>query len=619
MTDATITTHEGSLDSWLRLAAELERIQVRPSDVQVKNLAKELGLDLRTVRSAIKLRFGQERNRRGVIERFGDFLLRLSGWPVRLIQPLFDKQPYVTATVVALVFGVLIVMAAVPLGMLSSMNDSTVMGAMIAAGVVSVLLGYFLYQGALLFNKADVNLATRLAFFLAALPMALIAPTLVLVFLFLPTGSEQPARWEVVLAIPMVYLALAVFLAPIFVFAAALGGYSKALRRMSEERDADRQTLLKRVFDLRSRLGTEEECGPGEVCETDREMYTPHPVFRYAATRPFVSALVAVVALSAMDTLARMAWYGWLRDLVKAVNPLVDLLGLMLFVVGIVVMFQVGAAIGTLRRAAATGFAIAVGVVLSYLVVVVLPPTLTAPDASHSVAAMFRHQWFNMAVSVLAYYVPMLAGAMTGAYGDYVRQERLLASNDRLAIASEIERLRGKLQRENQQAHFLSVDVVGSTAMKVNEDPLAVEYTFTEFHRFVAQRVLDAGGVVRSTAGDGALAAFRGAADAIEAALSIQGDLEGFNRAQNSLANPFQLRVGIHGDTVAGDAPTVSYSNAIDIAVHVERACPAGRVAVTVQALESAGRPLAHQRLDATVDGLAVAILSPADEREYGV
>src|SRR5207249_2308616 len=79
--------------------------------------------------------------------------------------------------------------------------------------------------------------------------------------------------------------------------------------------------------------------------------------------------------------------------------------------------------------------------------------------------------------------------------------------------------LEDRLRERKREQTFLSIDVAGSTRMKEGEDPLAIEYSFRNYHRFVTRIVHVGGGKVYSSSGAGVLAAFERPQDSARAAV----------------------------------------------------------------------------------------------------
>jgi class 3 adenylate cyclase len=184
-----------------------------------------------------------------------------------------------------------------------------------------------------------------------------------------------------------------------------------------------------------------------------------------------------------------------------------------------------------------------------------------------------------------------IAGAAAG-----VMLNRMFAQNrtklglrdpvqDRQELLAQLHQLREKLHSGEQSMTFLSVDIVGSTKLKQNADPLAVEFTFNEYHQFVERAARKYGGRVHSTAGDGAICAFDHPQQAYGAARNLQSGLIELNTLRNKLGVPISIRCGVHSGTVvapdASDVTSLNFAEVIDIAAHLQKVTPPGGIAVS--------------------------------------
>jgi class 3 adenylate cyclase len=156
---------------------------------------------------------------------------------------------------------------------------------------------------------------------------------------------------------------------------------------------------------------------------------------------------------------------------------------------------------------------------------------------------------------------------------------------ERQDLLRQLVTLQEKLRSGEQSMTFLSVDIVGSTRMKEMADPLSIEFTFNEYHSFIDMVTRKYGGRVHSTAGDGLTCAFDHPQQAYGAARNIQAGMIELNTFRNKVGVPIVLRCGIHTGTVmapnAEDIKSVNFAHVIDIAAHLQKACPPGGVAVS--------------------------------------
>gem|GEM_PF-496080 len=185
----------------------------------------------------------------------------------------------------------------------------------------------------------------------------------------------------------------------------------------------------------------------------------------------------------------------------------------------------------------------------------------------------------------------VIAGAVLGlaAHRLFERNRNKLGLKDplkeRQELLKQLHELRDKLHSGEQSMTFLSVDIVGSTRMKQNADPLAVEFTFNEYHHYVERITRKHGGRVHSTAGDGVICAFDHPQSAFSAAKNIQGELIELNTHRNKIGIPIAVRCGVHSGTVvapdAEDVTKLNFAEVIDIAAHLQKASPVGGIAVS--------------------------------------
>jgi class 3 adenylate cyclase len=156
---------------------------------------------------------------------------------------------------------------------------------------------------------------------------------------------------------------------------------------------------------------------------------------------------------------------------------------------------------------------------------------------------------------------------------------------ERQELLKQLVDIQDRLRSGEQAISFLSCDIVGSTRMKQMSDSLSVEFTFTEYHKFVEMIARRYGGRVHSTAGDGITLAFDSPSQAFGAARTIQTGIIELNTFRNKIGVPIVLRCGIHTGKVmapdASDVTTINFAEVIDISAHLQKACPPGGIVVS--------------------------------------
>ncbi|MBX3117691.1 MAG: adenylate/guanylate cyclase domain-containing protein [Fimbriimonadaceae bacterium] len=187
---------------------------------------------------------------------------------------------------------------------------------------------------------------------------------------------------------------------------------------------------------------------------------------------------------------------------------------------------------------------------------------------------------------------------------------------ERQELLHQLHEIQERLRTGDQSMAFLSLDIAGSTKMKESADPLSVEFTFTEYHKFVDMACKRYRGTVHSTAGDGVTCAFDHPHQAFAAARYIQAGLVELNTFRNRIGVPITLRAGIHVGTVnvppGQDVTKVNFAHVIDVAAHLQKQCPIGGIAVSVEATQSLpGGPLSVGLDEITVENIRARVWQP--------
>ncbi len=137
------------------------------------------------------------------------------------------------------------------------------------------------------------------------------------------------------------------------------------------------------------------------------------------------------------------------------------------------------------------------------------------------------------------------------------------------------------LQLSSKTSTFVSIDVVGSTAIKSGENEQDVIYTFLAYHKMVSQATHHHQGEVFHIAGDGIVCRFELPDDATALALEIIENLTSFNKKQNHLSHPMSVRIGVHtGEVLESQALSSGQliSHTLDVTAKLQRSATTDRI-----------------------------------------
>lgn len=134
--------------------------------------------------------------------------------------------------------------------------------------------------------------------------------------------------------------------------------------------------------------------------------------------------------------------------------------------------------------------------------------------------------------------------------------------------------VKGKLEDYEHVLAFLSIDVVGSTAMKKTENPMVISADFYRYNE-MADKILKENNVVKAAkTPDGIMAAFSSTDQAVSAAQQLISELDHFNKFVKKMQTDFQVRCGINSGMIYfdPDEPLEHISDrVIDIAGHMQK------------------------------------------------
>ena len=367
-----------------------------------------------------------------------------------------------------------------------------------------------------------------------------------------------------------------------FSLAAVLGAFYRHTKHAAAESSLDRLDLLKRTLHLREQLTMPSD-------RSSRDMR-----YRYALRFVRNHWKLFAIGIGAFLFTVRIlvgVTIGYPAEAPSTLQICAYLLS-MLLVLGAYPV--VGFAAGSPRNGMLAGLLTFATLVLGREF---LTPEILAFSARASVDSF---PWAGYAFP-LAMLMSWVGGAGAKVH-DQQDKTRMIESSDQAAVVAEIARLSGLLGMARSEITCMMVDVVQSTRLKREANPLAVEISFREYTNYIRREVARHGGAVQSVAGDGIVAEFSSPVGAFAAARQIQTSMPEFNNTLNTLSMPFRLRIGLHSGSVHGGLEQVSFAEVIDVAAHIEKKAPPGGIVVT----ESVKTVLDDQEfieLAETVDG----------------
>jgi class 3 adenylate cyclase len=383
------------------------------------------------------------------------------------------------------------------------------------------------------------------------------------------------------------------FYAAISIPASIFGGYARMRGEHLRLQNMTRQDSIGRLLDLREAVKTMTSESPGEVTLIESWTKWVHP---RAIVLGVAGAIVAHILTTALglifdphgklmsgdpSNVTSLLWLV-LAMLVISVLYLVYLLGLGLF------SGSVGRATGVGLAATTTSLAM-----------------MFIPVGQYNMANLDANTRGSSLGFLLAYFATPVAGAIAAMIEGQSRRQKRVKENDPSALIAEMIHLEWRLRPRSQSVCVLVVDASKSSEMKAMADPFEAEWSFREYQKFLERVAVKNGGLVHSTAGDGAVIGFSTCQDALQAAHDTYAELAEFNQTVNRLQTPFRLRIGIHVGEIQGALDQVEFTEVIDIAAHIEGAAPIGGIAMSKAVLNELPGVLAMP-INRVVDGYEV-------------
>jgi class 3 adenylate cyclase len=152
-----------------------------------------------------------------------------------------------------------------------------------------------------------------------------------------------------------------------------------------------------------------------------------------------------------------------------------------------------------------------------------------------------------------------------------------------LTVMAEAQSRLNEMQRD---LAFLSIDVVGSTKMKVGEDKTKIEIDFRNYKKFINTAISKGGALTAAWTPDGVMICFSSVDAAVTTAKFVITGLRHFNKDVKTILAEFQVRCGINSGRVYYDPsiPMEEMSDrVIDVAGHMQKYAAADTIFLSKQ------------------------------------
>jgi len=220
---------------------------------------------------------------------------------------------------------------------------------------------------------------------------------------------------------------------------------------------------------------------------------------------------------------------------------------------------------------------------------------------------------FQRARRLVARMVPLKGKEAAPIAGLMGEEEVLLAADTEQARDQLLKRYReieGMLKAaKHKQCTFLSIDVVGSTGMKVGERPTNIAATFQAYEEMLKKIFKQYGAWKEAWTPDGVMICFLQVDLAVAAAIRILGRLQRFNENDNKLRTPFQVRCGVNEGEVQifEDSRLEKVADrAIDVAGHMQKLSNINTLWVGAEVYNRLADKSGFKPTDKEVDGYRV-------------
>jgi len=199
--------------------------------------------------------------------------------------------------------------------------------------------------------------------------------------------------------------------------------------------------------------------------------------------------------------------------------------------------------------------------------------------------------------------------AMAGAMQSQAAGSGGAVDASRMSLLRQYAAAKRVLGEAKRQMAFLSIDVVGSTKMKVGEDQLVIEHAFSEYKKFLEKIFREYRVYKVAWTPDGVMTAFPSVDDGAGAARKILRELDWFNQDVHQMKGKFTVRCGLNfGEVMIPDEKPLELvsDHVIDVAGHMQKYAEADTLWISGEAYQRLADTSGYVRLDKQVDNCEV-------------
>ncbi len=195
--------------------------------------------------------------------------------------------------------------------------------------------------------------------------------------------------------------------------------------------------------------------------------------------------------------------------------------------------------------------------------------------------------------------------AMAGAMQSQAAGAGGAMDASRMSLLRQYAAAKRVLGEAKRQMAFLSIDVIGSTKMKVGEDKLVIEHAFSEYKKFLEKIFREYRVYKVAWTPDGVMTAFPTVDDAAGAARKILRELDWFNRDVHQMKTGFHVRCGLNfGEVMIPDEKPLELvsDHVIDVAGHMQKYAEGDTLWISGDVYQRLTDTNGYVRLDKQVD-----------------